>query len=137
MQPTVPRCFSSIGWVGYGAKNIFRMKNGALLLYQVVTIGFVYIMKYSWPRYYNKNKWVSDHSVEIMHVKCFCVGIFHESAGLVKYPYQNNENDIHKWFSELVLVFMPYYYWFYIDFNGLCVHFKMFSGVTAISCNNI
>ncbi len=34
-------------------------------------------------------------------------------------PTKNNEHDLH----ELVLVFMLYYYWLDIDFNGLCVQF--------------
>ncbi len=70
---------------------------------------------------YNKNKWVI--TMEIMLI-VFCIGIIHESTGLVKYPYQKQwtPNDHHKF----VLVFMLYYYWFDIDFNVL-YNFKEFT----------
>ncbi len=53
-------------------------------------------------------------------MNCFCVGIFHEYEGRMKYPYTQTMNldlqtRIH---HELVLVFMPYYFCFdYIMFN--------------------
>ncbi len=46
---------------------------------------------------------MSEWSLCGNHVNYFCVGIFHESS--------------------LVLVFMPYYNWLDIDFNGLWVQF--------------
>ncbi len=68
-------------------------------------------------QYYNKNKWVSDHSVEIMWI------VF--AYGYIKSLQDKTMNmistDDHQ---ELVLVFMPYYYWLDIDFNGLYVQFK-------------
>ncbi len=63
-----------------------------------------------------------------------CFWIFHESKGRAKYIHiKNNEHDLHIVIStdyhELVLVFMTYYYWFYIDFNDLCVQLRVRSFV--------
>ncbi len=79
------------------------------------------IFSWKWEEYYNKDKWVSDHSVEIMWI-VFVSGYFTCMKDM-KYPYQNNSHDLHRCHHKVVLVFMPYYYWFDIDFNGLCVQF--------------
>ncbi len=75
--------------------------------------------KHGCHKHYNKNQWVVYPCLEIQ-VNCFWVGIFHESFGLMKYPYTKTMNlhlqtRIH---HELVLGFMPYYFCFdYIMFN--------------------
>ncbi len=63
--------------------------------------------------YYNKNQWEVYPCLEIQ-VNCFCVGIFHESEGRMKYPFtKNNEPDLQtRIHHELVLVFMPSYFCF-------------------------
>ncbi len=44
---------------------------------------------------YNKNQWVVYPCLE-MQVNCFCVWIFHEYFGLMKYPYTKTMNLISK-----------------------------------------
>ncbi len=79
---------------------------------------------YDFPEFYNKNKWVSAHSVEIMWI-VFVLGYFMSPAyftspqdiSLPKTMNMISTDDHH----ELVLVFMPYYCRLDVDFNGLCV----------------
>ncbi len=92
----------------------------------IARLGWQY-MKYIWEHhsqrmwYYNKNKWVSDHSVEIMWI-VFVYGYFTSSQDECNIPTKNNEHDLHIVITHSpVLVFRPYYYWFDIDFNDLCV----------------
>ncbi len=79
---------------------------------------------------YNKNKW----SLFGDYVHCFCLGIFHESAGWVKYPYQEQRTWTPQMITinlflflycttiDLILILMVYVY-----------NFKDFTGETAIS----
>ncbi len=80
---------------------------------------YVYLLT---TKSYNKNQWVVYSCLE-MQVNCFCVGIFYESEGRMKYPYTKTINlhlqaRIH---HELVLVFMPYYFCF--DYINVYVQF--------------
>ncbi len=84
-------------------------------------------------KYYNKNKWVL-WSICGDHVNCFCVEIFHESAGRVKYSYQKQWTwsppmittnlflFLCRTIIDWILILMVYVY-----------NFKKFTGETAIS----
>ncbi len=65
---------------------------------------------------------VSEWSLCGDYVNCFCVGIFHDFEGQVKYNYKKTMNTISTdGHHDLVLVVIPYYHWLDIAFNGLCL----------------
>ncbi len=76
--------------------------------------------------YYNKNKWVSDHSVEIMWI-VFCVG-------WVKYPYQKQWTCPSQMINKNLFLFLcrTTINWMLI-LMVYVYNFKEFTGETAIS----
>ncbi len=73
-----------------------------------VTYYITSLRNYHDATYYSKNKWVVYPCQEIQG-NYFCVGIFYESEGWMKYPYTKHWTWSH---HELILVFMQYYFCF-------------------------
>ncbi len=100
--------------------------------HQTSTVLWSYVIQWFYE-YYNKNKWVSDHSVEIMWI-VFCVGIFHESAVQVKYPYQKQWTWSPQMITTNLFLFLCHTSIDWILILMVYVYnFKGFTGETAIS----